>query len=85
MNVIHTPAYQNFMEALERAEMLFGPDVHEYLQDINKTVKQLYVHKAEQNKIIETGNLAEIQLGTELRTYLFSHLLRNETMCSVST
>ena len=73
-NIIHTPAYQHFLEVIEKAEMMFGPDVLAYLNEINKTVSDFYVYKVQETSIIESGDQRRINAGTELRNLIYGVL-----------
>jgi hypothetical protein len=70
-NIIHTPEYQHFLEVIEKAEMMFGPGVLAYLNEINKTVSDFYVYKAQEQRLIEAGDQNRIDAGTELRRLIY--------------
>lgn len=70
------PEYHAFWEAVERAEMLFGSDVHKYLLEIRDTAGDLYAYSYEEPKAVETGDVELIHKGAELKKRLYVTLLQ---------
>jgi hypothetical protein len=73
-NIIHTPTYQHFLEVIEKSEMMFGPEVFAYLKEISKSVSDFCVYKAQEQRIIESGDQKRIDAGTELRNLIYDVL-----------
>jgi hypothetical protein len=75
-DAIHSPAYQRFLEAAEKAEMLFGAEVIAYLKDISTTVGKAYVYAAEEERIVAAGAVKRIQEGSDIMIRLYDLLNR---------
>lgn len=68
--------YRDFWESMEKAEMLFGADVNEYLADVDKTARAFYVSAQGLDKAIATGDVEAIDKNAELLDRLGVKLLQ---------
>jgi hypothetical protein len=65
--------YRDFWESMEKAEMLFGADVNEYLADVDKTARDFYVSAQRMDKTIATGDVEAIDRNAQLLERLYKH------------
>ena len=68
--------YRQFWESMERAEMLFGVDVNQYLADVDQTARAFYVSAQGRDKAIATGDVDAITKDGELLNRLSVTLLQ---------
>ena len=82
--LLQGPEYGQWAETIERAEMLFGPEVLVYLREVDMAARNLYVYHAEEQKIIEAGNEKRMEEGKQLRERIYEVLpkRRNEVFRS---
>ncbi len=69
------PEYIRWRAAMQKAQMLFGADVYEYLVKVDKTARDLYVSALRLDKAIEQGNTEAIEVNHQLLNELSDTLL----------
>jgi hypothetical protein len=68
--VLEGAEYRHFREAMQKAGMLFGGDVGSYLNDLDKTVRDLYVSAKGRSRAVAGGDVAAIDQHGELLSHL---------------
>jgi hypothetical protein len=73
-NAIHEPEYRQWGVTMEKAEMLFGPEVLAYLREVNEAAGKLYVYHTDEKKIIESGNEKRMEEAKQIRDSIYELL-----------
>jgi hypothetical protein len=67
------PEYSNFRKTMETADTLFPTDVRSYLEDVDKTVKDLWTYAQNRKKVVEVEEIGDddaIRKDHELQRHL---------------
>ena len=67
---LNSGEYTQFWQTSEKAEMLFGADIREYLEDVQKTAGEFYVTAQGREKAVATGDVDAIHKDHELLAHL---------------
>jgi hypothetical protein len=68
--VLEGQEYRHFREAMQKAGMLFGTDVRNYLNGLDKTARDLYVSAQGRGQAVQSSDVEAIKKHSELLSHV---------------